>query len=71
MSHPGGPAMMAAHCAVAQLTQMLTKDVIAGGMPPRICGQAVNADLLLKSLIKQGVKCRIETLDASYDDYNA
>ena len=60
---------MAAHCAVAQLTQMLTKDAIPGGLPPRICGTTINADMLLKSLIKQGVKCRIETLDEA--EFNA
>ena len=61
---------MAAHCCVAQLTQILT-NAVAGGVPPRMCGVAMDADKLLGTLIKQGVKCRIETLDASYDDYNA
>jgi|EP00900_Chrysochromulina_parva_P026460 hypothetical protein len=63
MSHPGGPAAMAAHCAVAQLTQMLTKDVIPSGLPPRLCGTAVNPDVLLRSLITQGVRCAIETVE--------
>jgi hypothetical protein len=54
---------MAAHCAVAQLTQMLTKDVIPSGLPPRLCGTAVNPDVLLRSLITQGVRCAIETVE--------
>jgi hypothetical protein len=61
-SHPAGPAAMAAHCCVAQLTQVLT-NAIAGGVPPRMCGVAVDADKLLGTLIKQGVKASIETLD--------
>ena len=70
MSHSGGPALMAAHCAVAQLTQILTKDVIPGSLPPRLCGTTVNADLLLRSLIKQGVRCAIETVEVE-PDFNA
>jgi len=70
LSHAGGPALMAAHCAVAQLSQMLSKDVIKGGSPPRLAGQAVDAESLLKSLIKQGVKCQIQTQDAD-DSYDA
>lgn len=70
MSHAAGPAVMAAHCAVAQLTQILTKDAIPGSQPPRLCGTAVNADNLLRSLIKQGVKCAIETVEVD-PDYNA
>ena len=42
-SHPNGPAAMAAHCAVAQLTQILTNAVTGGG-PPRMCGVAIHPD---------------------------
>ena len=38
--------------------------------PPRLAGQAVDAESLLKSLIKQGVKCQIQTQDAD-DSYDA
>ena len=70
-SHPAGPAAMAAHCCVAQLTQILT-NAISGGVPPRMCGTAVDADKLLGALIKQGVKASIETLDARADpNYDA
>lgn len=65
-SHPAGPAAMAAHCCVAQLTQILT-NAISGGVPPRMCGVAVDADKLLGALIKQGVKASIETLDVHAD----
>jgi hypothetical protein len=70
MSHADGPAAMAAHCTVAQVTQILTKDMVKGGQPPRLAGLAMNADSMLKALIKQGVKCRIETLDAT-DSHDA
>ena len=63
--------MMAAHCAVAQLTQMLTKDVIPGSAPPRMCGTTVNPETLIRCLIKQGVKCAIQTVDPEALDYNA
>jgi hypothetical protein len=65
-AHPAGPAAMAAHCAVAQLTQILT-NAVTGGTAPRMCGVAVDADKLLHCLIKQGVKASIETTDVSYD----
>ena len=66
MSHNGGPAAMAAHCCVAQLTQILT-NTINGGAPPRMAGTAVDADKLLGALIKQGVKASIETIDVHAD----
>jgi len=69
-SHPSGPAAMAAHCAVAQLTQILT-NAITGGVPPRMCGVAVDADKLLLALIKQGVKASIETTDGGAGGYDA
>ena len=70
-SHPAGPAAMAAHCCVAQITQILTNTVTGGG-PPRMCGVAVDADKLLGALIKQGVKASIETLDMHADpNYDA
>ena len=65
-SHPAGPAMMAAHCAVAQVTQILT-GTVSGGTPPRMCGVALDADKLLGTLIKQGVKASIETTDVAGD----
>ena len=70
-SHPSGPAAMAAHCCVAQLAQILT-NTISGGFAPRMCGTAVDADLLLSALIKQGVQASIETTDsAAAPDYDA
>lgn len=69
-SHPSGPAAMAAHCAVAQLTQILT-NAIRGSTPPRMCGTAVDADKLLHALIKQGVKASIETIDITDPGYDA
>ena len=61
---------MAAHCAVAQLTQILTNDC-KGGVPPRMCGMAIDGEKLLLALIKQGVVASIETTDASATDYDA
>ena len=69
-SHPNGPAAMAAHCAVAQLTQIL-KNEVAGDMPPRMCGTAIDADKLLLALIKQGVRASIETVDSHDPGYDA
>jgi hypothetical protein len=70
MSHPAGPAAMAAHCAVAQLTQILDLS-ITGGVPPRLCGVATDGDKLLTALIRQGVEASIKTIDASDPNYDA
>jgi len=69
LSHREGPAAMTAHCVVAQLTQILTKDAIKGGAPPRLCGTQMNGEAFLNALLRQKVKCQIQTLDAdaSYD----
>lgn len=69
-SHPSGPAAMAAHCAVAQITQILT-NTVTGGTPPRMCGTAIDAEKLLMALIKQGVRASIETLDVNDPSYDA
>ena len=61
---------MAAHCAVAQLTQILT-NTVTGGVPPRMCGTAIDGDKLLTALMKQGVVASIETTDVSDPNYDA
>lgn len=65
-AHPQGPAIMAAHCALAQLAQVVNNQV-SGGAPPRMCGTVIDPDKLLSRLVKQGVRASIETVDISYD----
>ena len=43
---------------------------IIDGVPPRMCGVAVDPDKLLYALIKQGVRCDIATTDGT-DSYDA